>query len=100
VGYDVPGTGRGGARSTFFAWVMPERRHVHIGFVHGTLLEDRDGRLEGRGITKRARWLTYVPGDAIDVPLARAFLLDAVAVARRDRRERSAELALAAELGR
>jgi len=98
VGYELPA--RKGARLTFFAWVMPERRHVHLGFVHGTLLADRDGHLEGRGVTKRARWLTYRPGDAIHVPLAREFLLDAAAIARRDPRERSAELALAAEMGR
>jgi hypothetical protein len=97
VGYDLP-TGHGrSARRTFFAWVMPERRHCHLGFVHGTLLDDPTSLLEGRGITKRARWLTYRPGDAVDVAAARRFLLDAAAVARRDRRDRQAQLALAAD---
>jgi hypothetical protein len=96
VGYDLPnGAGRR-ARPTFFAWVMPEGRHVHLGFVHGTLLADPAGVLQGRGVTKRARWLTYAPGDVVDEAVARGFLLDAAAVARRDRRERSAQLALAA----
>lgn len=93
IGYDLPSDGR--RRLTFSAWVMPEARHVHLGFVHGTLLADPVGRLQGRGITKRARWLTYRPGEAVDAAVVRAFLLDAAAVARRDRHDLTAQLALA-----
>jgi hypothetical protein len=60
VGFDIP-VGR--RRTAFFAWVMPERQHVHLGFVRGVLMEDPEGLLGGRGITKQARWLTF---DAID----------------------------------
>jgi hypothetical protein len=106
IGYDMPrppSTPRGrrapgrrqGSRSTFFAWIWPERRHVHLGFTHGTLLADPDRRLSGAGETKRARWLTYVPGDRIDARLAAALVRDAADIARRDPRDRAAELALA-----
>ncbi|HEY2916983.1 MAG TPA: DUF1801 domain-containing protein [Candidatus Limnocylindrales bacterium] len=62
VGFDL----RVGRRSGFFAWVFPEREHVHLGFPQGVLLADPTGRLEGDGITKRARWLTYTSLDDID----------------------------------
>ena len=55
-----------GRRSTFFAWILPQVEHVHLGFPQGSFLDDRRGMLEGAGITKRARWLTYQPGDTID----------------------------------
>jgi hypothetical protein len=99
LGYDLATPSGRRSRTTFFAWVMAERRHVHLGFVHGTLLADPDGRLDGRGVTRRARWLTYAPGEAVDVAVARGFLLDAAAIARREPRERAAELALAAAAG-
>jgi hypothetical protein len=98
IGYDLV-VGRGRSRTTFFAWIAPEPGHVHLGFVHGTLLADPDGVLRGRGITKRARWLTFGHGDTIDVEVARRLLEDAVAVARRDPRERHAELTLVSETG-
>jgi len=101
IGYDLEtrATGRRGraVRRSFFAWIMAERRHVHLGFPNGTLLADPERVLDGRGITKRARWLTYVPGEPIDEAVARAFLLEAAAHARREPRERAAELALAAQ---
>ncbi len=37
--------------------------------------------LPGRGITKKARWLTYQPGDRIDEPQALALVEEAVRVA-------------------
>lgn len=55
IGYDVPLRGK---RPAFFAWIMPQREHVHLGFPWGVMLLDRDGALEGDGVTKRARWLT------------------------------------------
>jgi hypothetical protein len=63
IGYDVSV----GRRTAYFAWVMPERAHVHLGFPKGVLLDDPDGILEGRGITKAARWFTLqVPDDLLD----------------------------------
>jgi hypothetical protein len=62
IGFDL----RVGRRSGFFAWIFPEREHVHLGFPQGVLIADPDGRLDGAGITKRARWLTYTSVDEVD----------------------------------
>lgn len=59
IGYDVPA----GRRTAYFAWIMPERVHVHLGFPKGMLLDDPAGILEGRGITKAARWFTLTEAD-------------------------------------
>ena len=67
IGYDAPrheAEGRG--RSAYFAYVAPERHHIHLGFEHGYLMRDPDRRLEGEGITRQVRWLTFVPGDEPD----------------------------------
>jgi hypothetical protein len=76
VGFDLPV----GRRSAFFAWVFPERVHVHLGFPHGDRLEPRPGVLDGDGITKRARWITYMPGETIDRMLVRELVLEAAAL--------------------
>jgi hypothetical protein len=62
IGFDL----RVGRRTGFFAWVFPEREHVHLGFPQGVLIADPNGRLDGAGITKRARWLTYTSVDEVD----------------------------------
>ena len=67
IGYDVSI----GRRTAYFAWIMPERAHVHLGFPKGMLLDDPDEVLEGRGITKAARWFTLqAPEDLLDERLA------------------------------
>lgn len=78
IGFDLPI----GRRSVFFAWVFPEAEHVHLGFPAGVLIDDPRGVMSGAGITKRARWLTYKTGDAIDEDLATELVLAAEAVAR------------------
>ena len=77
VAYDLP-IKRSGA---FFAWVGPEARHVHLGFPKGFLMADPEGVLKGSGITKYARWLTFVPGDPIDEPALAALVQEAASVA-------------------
>jgi hypothetical protein len=77
IGYDVPV----GRRTRFVAWVMPEREHIHLGFPHGVRLPNPEARLDGAGITKRARWLTYRPGEQVDEPVAAAYLRRAAAAA-------------------
>jgi hypothetical protein len=62
IGFDL----RVGRRTGFFAWIFPEREHVHLGFPQGVLIADPNGRLDGAGITKRARWLTYTSVDEVD----------------------------------
>ncbi len=98
IGYDLPV----GRRTVYFAWIMPEAAHVHLGFPRGTLLHDPHGALNGRGITKAARWFTLrEPADLADERLA-DFVRAAAAVARLGRSEkalRHLELEAAAEAG-
>ena len=77
IGYDLP-TRRTGA---FFAWIWLEPEHVHLGFPRGVAMDDPDDVLEGAGITKLARWLTYAPGDEVDDALATRQVLEAARVA-------------------
>jgi hypothetical protein len=77
IGYDVPID----RRTSFFAWIMPEPHHVHLGFPKGVLLADPGGYLGGVGETKRARWLTVAAGEAIPVALFADFVREAARVA-------------------
>jgi hypothetical protein len=88
VGYDIPlATGR---RTAYFAFVMPEQAHIHLGFEHGTLLSDPERVLLGAGITKKVRWLTFRPGDRVDPDQVAPFIREAAALARLSRGERLA----------
>lgn len=71
-----------GRRNAFFAWILPQMEHVHLGFPQGVFLDDPRAVLEGAGITKRARWLTYAPGGAIDEAVAIELLRAAEGFAR------------------
>jgi hypothetical protein len=53
-----------GRRSAYFAWIMVQREHVHLGFVYGVHMRDSE-RLLG-GDARLARWTTHLPGDVID----------------------------------
>src|SRR6476660_8048969 len=55
IGFDLP---IGPRRTTYFAWVSPESKHVHLGFEHGFAMRDPERELLGAGITKRVRWVT------------------------------------------
>jgi hypothetical protein len=72
----------------FFAWVWPEHEHVHLGFPQGWAMQDPGGVLKGRGITKRARWLTFASEDQVDPAPCRALLEEAIRVAAMGRGER------------
>ena len=76
IGFDLP-IRRHGA---YFAWVFPEREHVHLGFPQGDRMAPRLG-LDGAGITKRARWITCTPGEKVDRRLVRELVLEAAALA-------------------
>ena len=84
IGYDVPI----GRRTRYFAWVWPQVEHVHLGFEYGAFMNDPDGVLQGAGVTKRVRWLTFTPGDPIDGDRLAELLLEAVRVAVLTRGER------------
>ena len=84
IGYDVPI----GRRTRYFAWVWPQVEHVHLGFEYGAFMNDPDGVLQGAGVTKRVRWLTFTPGDPIDGDHLAELLLEALRVAVMTRGER------------
>ena len=86
IGYDAPV----GRRTRYVAWIFPERVHVHLGFVQGVLIDDREGRLEGRGEAKNARWLTWLPGEPIDAAEVQVLIREAVRVTTLPREERFA----------
>jgi hypothetical protein len=97
IGYDAPrheAEGRG--RSSYFAYIAPEQHHIHLGFEHGYLMRDPDRQLEGEGITRQVRWLTFVPGDDPDPVIAVLLLREARRVAVLTRAERF-EAAMVAE---
>jgi hypothetical protein len=62
IAYSLPD----GKRVRNFAWIGPERKHIHLGFEHGTLLADPDRLLHGaEERLKQFRYFTFEP--AIDV---------------------------------
>ena len=84
IGYDVPL----GRRTRYFAWIWPQVEHVHLGFEYGAFMIDPDRMLDGAGVTKRVRWLTFLPGQAVDDERLAPLLHDAVRVATMTRGER------------
>jgi hypothetical protein len=88
IGYDLPPE-RPGRKPVYFAYVAPEPIHVHLGFEHGWAMRDPHGLLQGVGITKQVRWLTFVPGDTIDIDRCAELLREAAHVAVMSRGERT-----------
>lgn len=79
IAYSLPEKGR--VRN--FAWIGPERHHIHLGFEHGTLLADPQHILQGaQERLKKFRYVTFEP--AIDIE--QAILVDYL--------QRAAELAV------
>jgi len=83
IGYDLP---LGGRRTSYFAWIMPQHEHVHLGFPNGVRLHDPDGVLGGVGETKAARWFTLTTSDDLGDPRLAAFLRAAADAATFTRR--------------
>jgi hypothetical protein len=86
IGYDVPV----GRRSVYFAWIMPQVEHVHLGFVQGAFMNDPGRLLDGAGVTVLARWLTFQPGDAINERTIERLMREAARVSSLSRGERVA----------
>jgi hypothetical protein len=62
IGYDVPVS----RRTRYFAFVVPEPEHVHLGFERGIWMSDPDGILQGAHLNlRKVRFVTYGPGDEI-----------------------------------
>jgi hypothetical protein len=88
IGYDLPV----GRRTVYFCYVAPEPEHVHLGFEYGTFMDDPDGRLVGAGITRKVRWVTLRPSDAIDELALAALVREAARVAALSPSERVASV--------
>ena len=84
IGFDLPLDPR---RSVYFAWVMIESVHVHLGFPQGVLMADPRGLLDGAGITKKARWATLKPDSMLDELDLAELVQEAVRVATLSRDE-------------
>ena len=79
IAYSLPE----GRRVRNFAWIGPERKHIHLGFEHGALLADPERLLHGaEERLKQFRYFTFDP--AIDID--EAILVDYL--------QRAAELAV------
>ena len=87
IGFDLP---LGLRRSVYFAWIMIEGVHVHLGFPQGVLMADPDGRLDGAGITKKARWVTLTPDRLLPEDLLAGLAREAVRISSLSRGERFA----------
>lgn len=84
IGYDLPV----GRKRVYFAFVAPENEHVHLGFEHGWAMHDPYGLLQGAGITKRVRWLTFFDVDEVDAERCTELIREAARVAAMTRGER------------
>ena len=63
VAYSLPD----GKRIRNFAWIGPERKHIHLGFEHGRLLADPQLLLHGaEERLKQFRYFTFEPSIDID----------------------------------
>ncbi len=63
IAYSLPEKGK--VRN--FAWIGPERKHIHLGFEHGTLLADPEGILQGaQERLKKFRYFTFEPAIDLD----------------------------------
>ena len=79
IAYSLPD----GKRVRNFAWVGPERKHIHLGFEHGTLLADPEHLLQGaQERLKKFRYVTFEP----EIDIDEAILVDYL--------QRAAELAI------
>jgi hypothetical protein len=87
IGYDVP---IGPRRTRYFAFLWPEPEHVHLGFEYGTLMDDPERVLQGAGITKKVRWLTFARPADVDVASVERLVAEALRVATLSRGERVA----------
>ena len=87
IGFDIPL----GKKTRYFAWIAPERKHIHLGFEYGAWMEDPERVLEGAHIKlKKVRYLTFEPGDKLDERSLRQLVREGGRVALMSRGERLA----------
>ena len=89
IGYDLPI----GRRKRFFAFIAPERKHIHLGFEYGVWMSDPDRILEGAHLKlKKVRFVTYEPGDPLPEDTLVTLTREAARVSTWSRAERLAAL--------
>ena len=86
IGYDLPLRRYG----VYFAYVAPEPTHVHLGFEYGAFMDDPDRLLQGEGVTKQVRWMTFTSPAEIDPEPTMALVREGARVAALTRGERLA----------
>jgi hypothetical protein len=78
IAYSLPAKGK--VRN--FAWIGPERKHIHLGFEHGTLLADPLHILQGaQERLRKFRYLTFEPAIDVDEAILVDYLERAVELA-------------------
>jgi hypothetical protein len=71
VAYSLPD----GRRVRNYAWIGPERKHIHLGFEHGTLLADPDRILHGaEERLRKFRYFTFEPAIDLDESILADFI--------------------------
>ncbi len=71
VAYSLPD----GRRVRNYAWIGPERKHIHLGFEHGTLLADPGRILHGaEERLKKFRYFTFEPAIDVDESILADFI--------------------------
>jgi hypothetical protein len=94
IAYSLPD----GRRVRNFAWIGPERKHIHLGFEHGTLLADPDRILHGsEERLKQFRYFTFEPSIDVEESILADFLRRAADLATLST---AARKALASDRGR
>ena len=74
-----------------FAWIGPERKHIHLGFEHGALLADPDRLLHGaEERLRKFRYFTFEPAIDIDEAILADFIRRAADLAVMPSHERRA----------
>jgi hypothetical protein len=71
IAYSLPD----GRRVRNYAWIGPERKHIHLGFEHGTLLADPDRLLHGaEERLRKFRYFTFEPSIDLDEAIVVDFI--------------------------
>ena len=71
IAYSLPD----GRRVRNFAWIGPERKHIHLGFENGTLLADPDRILQGaEERLRKFRYFTFEPAIDLDDAILADFI--------------------------
>ncbi len=94
IGYSLPD----GRRKRTFAWIGPERKHIHLGFEHGVLLADPEHILHGaEERLRKFRYFTFAPSIDLDDDVILDYLRASAALATMPAAARRAMAEIAAE---